>query len=49
MSLVRIFGLVIDSEVSCDKLSAAPLGAAPDVVIRCGHVGDNPDLVISGA
>ena len=49
MSLLRIFGLVIDSEVSFDNLSAAPPGAAPDVIIRRGLVGDNPDLVIAEA
>ncbi len=49
MSLVRLFGLVIDSEVPLPKLVPAPPGSVPDVVIRCGAVGDKPDLVIAEA
>lgn len=49
MSLVRLFGLVIDSEVPLPKLVPAPPGSVPDVVIRGGAVGDKPDLVIAEA
>ena len=49
MSLVRLFGLVIDSEIALDSLVPTAPGAVPDVTIRIGPVGANPDLDIAEA
>lgn len=49
MTLIRLFGLVIDSEVPLGNLVPAPAGSAADVVIRRGTVGPEPDLVIAEA
>lgn len=49
MTLVRLFGLTIDSEVPLDGLVPAPDGSPVDVVIHRGPVGAMADLVITEA
>ncbi|WP_338504106.1 hypothetical protein V6R86_09590 [Sphingomonas kaistensis] len=49
MTLVRLFGLVIDSEVPLPNLLPAAAGAIADVHIRRGRVGTDADLVIPEA
>lgn len=49
LSLVRLFGLTIASELSLPGLVAAPEGSPIDVNIRRGAVGPEADLVIPEA
>ena len=49
MSLVRLFGLTIDSELPLPGLIPAPVGASVDVCIRRGTLGEEADLVIPEA
>lgn len=49
MTLVRLFGLTIASEVPLPGLVLAPTGAAVDVTIRRGSLGAEADLVIPEA
>lgn len=46
MTLVRLFGLTIDSDFPLPGLCPAPGGTAVDVTIRCGPVGEAADLTI---
>lgn len=49
VSLVRLFGLTIASELPLPELVAAAEGTPIDVTIRRGSVGNNADLVIPEA
>lgn len=49
MTLVRLFGLTIDSELPLPGLTPAPKGAGVDVLIRRGTLGPEADLVIPEA